>query len=237
MTYSLANKRNILAQNILFSQLSPDEQDNILALSAEFSYVNDQIIFQKGDAGDSLLAVLEGKVSISASSEDGREIILNTIITGEMFGEIAFIDGIERSATATAIGHCTLLAIRRGDFIPFLKKNPEIAIQLLKALCHKLRETSERVEVVGLLPVCVNLARLLLKASEQIGQQTEQGLLLDWKKSQQTIGNEIGVTRESVNKQLNVWRKKNILALGGQRLSITLLNIEALEDIADDCIE
>jgi CRP-like cAMP-binding protein len=178
--------------------------------------------------------VLDGEVSISANSEEGKEIILNTILQGQMFGEIACIDGIERSATATAMGHCTLLAIKRSDFIPFLKTNPEIAIELLKALCLKLRDTSDRVEVVGLLPVPVRLARLLLKASEKIGQETANGLLLNWKKSQELMGNEIGTSRESVNRLLNQWKKKKILTLGGQSLSITIQNIDALEDIAGD---
>ena len=233
MTHSLSDKRALLLQNILFCKLSSKELDNILALSAEFSYTDGQIIFQKGDPGDSLLAVLEGEVSISANSEDGKEIILNTIIPGEMFGEIACIDGIERSATATAIGSCTLLAIQRSDFIPFLKTNPDIVIELLNALCLKLRDTSNKVETVSLLPVPIRLARLLLDVSEKIAQNTENGLFLDWKKSQQQIGNEIGSSRESVNRLLNQWKKEGILALGGQTLSITIKDIDALEDIAD----
>lgn len=233
MTHSLSDKRTLLVQNILFCKLSSKELDNILALSAEFSYTNGQIIFQKGDPGDSLLAVLEGEISITANSEEGKEIILNSIPQGEMFGEIACIDGSERSATATAMGSCTLLAIQRSDFIPFLKTNPDIAIELLKALCVKLRDTSNRVETVSLLSVPVRLARFLLKVSEKIAQQTENGLFLDWKKSQQLIGNEIGTSRESVNRLLNQWKKEGILTLGGQTLSITIKNIDALEDIAD----
>ena len=233
MTHSLSDKRALLLQNILFCKLSSKELDNILALSAEFSYTDGQIIFQKGDPGDSLLAVLDGEISITANSEDGKEIILNTILQGEMFGEIACIDGIERSATATAIGNCTLLAIQRRDFIPFLKTNPDIAIELLKALCLKLRDTSNKVETVSLLPVPIRLARLLLDVSKKIAQNTGNGLFLDWKKSQQQIGNEIGSSRESVNRLLNQWKKEGILLLGGQTLSITIKNIDALEDIAD----
>jgi CRP-like cAMP-binding protein len=77
------------------------------------------------------------------------------------------------------------------------------------------------------------LARLLLDVSEKIAQNTENGLFLDWKKSQQQIGNEIGSSRESVNRLLNQWKKEGILALGGQTLSITIKDIDALEDIAD----
>jgi CRP-like cAMP-binding protein len=233
MAHSLSEKRALLAQNILFCKLTDNELNKLLKLSTEFSYTKGQIIFQKGDAGDSLLAVLEGEVSISANSEDGKEIILNTIPQGEMFGEIACIDSIERSATATALSNCTLLAINRNDFIPFLKTNPDIAIELLKALCLKLRDTSNRVETVGLLPVHIKLARFLLNASEKSGQETADGLLLNWKKSQQMIGNEIGTSRESVNRLLNQWKKQKILSLGGQSLSITIINIDALEAIAN----
>ena len=86
---------------------------------------------------------------------------------------------------------------------------------------------------VGLLPVPVRLARLLLDVCEKIAQETEKGLLLDWKKSQRLIGNEIGSSRESVNRLLNQWKKKGILTLGGQTLSITIKDIDALEDIAN----
>lgn len=232
MAYSLSDKRTLLAQNILFKALSSAELDKLLTLSAEYSHPKGKIIFQKGDPGDSLLAVLKGKISISATSDEGREIIFNTITQGEMFGEMACIDGVERSATATVLKNCTLLAIQRSDFIPFLKTNPNIAIELLKALCLKLRDTTNRAEVVGILPVSVRLARLLLAAVEKTGQETKEGLLLDWKKSQAVIGNEIGTVRESVNRLLNLWKKEKILSLGGQSLSITIQNIDALEDIA-----
>ncbi|MEE9345348.1 MAG: Crp/Fnr family transcriptional regulator [Methylococcales bacterium] len=232
MTYLLPDKRNLLANNIFFRGITAEELDKILSFSSENHYSNGQIIFQKGDFGDSLLAVLDGKVRISTSSDDGKEIILNTTFRGEIFGEIAFIDGMQRSATATAIGETTLLTIRSGDFLPFLKKNPDIAIHWLKVLCKKLRDTNDRVEVLGLLPVSVSLARLLIKAAEITGEETPEGVYLDWKKSQQDIANEIGTTRESVNRQFNKWKKQGLVSLGGQSLSITILDSDTLEDIA-----
>ncbi len=232
MTYSSIDKRKLLTQNILFKKLPVNDIDNIVAISAEIHFTNNQIIFQKGDISDSLLAVLDGQVRISTSSMDGKEIVLNTIYPGEMFGEIAFIDGRERSATATSIWDCTLLSIQHNDFMPFLKSNPEIAIELLIVLCKKVRDTSDRVEAVGLQPLPVSLARLLVRAIKEIGQETASGLFLDWKKSQQEIGYEIGTSRESINKQLNSWKKQGLLTLGGQNLSITILDIEALNIIA-----
>ncbi len=233
MIYSLLEKRKLLSKTTFFTEIPESELDSILALSTERYFRNGQIIFQKGDAGDSLLAVLKGKVRISTSSDEGREIILNTITRGELFGEIALIDGMERSANAAAVGECTLLVIRRSDFIPFLEKNPKIAIQCLKLLCKKLRDTSDRVAMIGFLPVPVSLARLLIKVADEIGEKTADGVVfINWKKSQQEIGNEIGTSRESINKQLNKWKKEGLLMLGGQNLSVTILDLKALNLIA-----
>lgn len=231
MVYLLLDKFKVLTRSVFFRDIPRSELEKILLFTSERQFSDSQIIFQKGDLGDSLLAVLAGKVRISTCSDEGKELILNTIFRGELFGEIAFIDGLERSATATAIGETVLLSIRRSEFIPFLKKNPEIAVHWLKILCKKLRDTSERVEVVGLLPVPVSLARFLIKAAEERGD-----IYLDWKKSQQEIGNEIGSSRESVNKQLNKWKKQGLIKLGGQSLSVTILDLEALDKIADGFI-
>jgi CRP-like cAMP-binding protein len=236
MSYSFLEKQKLLTNNVLFKKIPLDDIDNIVAISTEIHFSNNQIIFQKGDVSDSLLAVLDGKVRISTSSMDGKEIILNTIHPREMFGEIAFIDGRERSATATATGNCTLLSIKRDIFLPFLKNNSDIAIELLMVLCEKLRDTSDRVEAVGLLPVSVGLARLLVRESKKMGKETADGLYLDWKKSQQEIGFEVGTSRESINKQLNNWKKQGLIKLGGQSLSITILDIGALNIIANGSI-
>jgi CRP-like cAMP-binding protein len=233
MTYLLSDKRILLANNIFFRGITTEELDEILALSSETLYSKGQIIFQKGDTGDSLLAVLNGQVRISTNTDDDKEIILNTIFRGEIFGEIAFLDGVERSAMATAVVETTLLTIKRSDFLPFLKTHPEIAIHWLKVLCKKLRDTSDRVEVVGLLPVPVSLARLLTKAAETIGENTDNGCYLDWKKSQQDMAKEIGTSRESVNRQFHKWKKQGLVSVGGQSLSITILDSNALEDIAN----
>jgi CRP-like cAMP-binding protein len=151
-----------------------------------------------------------------------------------MFGEIAFIDGMERSASAAAIGDCTLLTISRLDFIPFLEQHPKIAIYWLKVLCEKLRKTGDKAENIATLPVQARLARFLLTAAETQAKKIDEGLFLGWRKSQSEIGQEIAATRETVNIQLKQWEKKGIVKLGGQTRSITLLDSDALGDIADE---
>ncbi len=224
------DRRAALERHFLFAQLKPGELDGVLALAVERRYANGQVIFQKGEEDTSLMLVLRGSVRISVSSQAGKEIVLNTIEPGEVLGEIALIDGKPRSADATAMGACTMLIIRRAEFIPFLKQNPETAVRLLTVLCKKLRETSEMAEIVGLHSIPARLARLLLKWAEGEGVDTPEGIRVPMKLSQREIGNLIGATRESVNKQLRAWQDDGHIVNG--QTTITILDEEALEEVA-----
>jgi CRP/FNR family transcriptional regulator, cyclic AMP receptor protein len=221
------DRKTMLARHFLLAQLSADELDRLLAMAGEREFKPGQVIFQKGDPGTSLMAVLDGRVRISAYSEDGKEIILNIIEAGGLFGEIALLDGKERTADATAMGRTRLLILDRRDFIPFLERNPKIAIRLFEVLCERVRRTSELVESVAFLDFAARLARLLLRLAETYGEETEAGVRLSLRLSQQDLGNLIATTRESVNRQLNAWQQEGLLALDQGR--ITIKDRDALE--------
>lgn len=220
----------MLARHFLFSQLTPGELDRILGLAHERCFSNGQIIFQKGAKDSSMMAVLQGQVKISICSANGKEIVFYTLDEGNVFGEIALIDDKERSADATAQGECRLLVIRRSDFMPVLKRHPEVAIQLLLVmLCQKVRDTSDIVETVGLLHTPSRLARLLLKMARSAGVESPAGLRVDVK-SQREIGNLIGTTREWVNRLLRAWQGKGLIKMAQNH--ITILKPDELEGIA-----
>ncbi len=221
------DRRAMLAQHFLLAQLDDDALDHLLSVASERQFTNGQVIFQKGDPGTSMMAVIHGRVRISAYSEDGREIILNMIEPGQLFGEIGLLDGKERSADATAMGKTTLLILDRRDFIPFLEQNPKIVIRLFDVLCARLRQTSEMVESIAFLDFGARLAKLLLQMAENYGQEKDQGLLINLRISQADLGNLIASTRESVNRQLNAWVQEGIIALEQGR--IVILDREMLQ--------
>jgi len=224
---SVDSRRALLSQHFLLAKLEDDALDRLLAVVSERRFASGQVIFQKGDPGTSMMAVLEGRVRISAYSEDGREIILNMVDPGQLFGEIALLDGKQRSADATAMGKTELLILDRRDFLPFLEHNPKIAVQLIEVLCSRLRRTSEMVESIAFLDFGARLARLLVQMSEHYGKETESGLLIDIKISQADLGNLIASTRESVNRQLSAWTQEGVIAVDQGK--ITIIDQETLE--------
>jgi CRP-like cAMP-binding protein len=171
------------------------------------------MIFQRGDNGSSLMAVLRGRVRISSISGDGKEVTLNVINPGEIFGEIALLDGEPRSADATAIEDTTLLVVERRNFLPFCRQNEDLFPRLLAVLCRRLRRTSMALEEIALFDLPVRLARVLLKLAEDYGRPNSAGTRIDLKLSQRDLSNLVASSRESVNKQLRTWRENGAVDL------------------------
>ena len=111
-----------------------------------------------GDPGDSMMAIITGTVRISAPSPDGKEIILGLLHPGEFFGELALLDGRERSADAKAMTDCTLAILNRRDVLAFLDRNPSGWPSVVEVLCDRLRRTTLQITEVALLELPVRLA-------------------------------------------------------------------------------
>ena len=220
-------KREILEGSFLFKKLSPVEIDTLLKFSLVERYPAGREIYAKGSLGDSMMAVLRGRVKMSSVSAEGKEIVLNIMNAGEIFGEIALIDRGERSADAVAMTECEILVLHRRDFIPILEKHADICILLLQILCQRLRQTSEQVEDVLFRHLESRLAKALLHLVESAGMHQVNGLPTDLHLSQRELGNHAGGSRESVNKHLQSWHRAGLIRLG--KNSIEILDLAAIE--------
>jgi CRP-like cAMP-binding protein len=185
-------------------------------------------IFSKGDSGNSLFAVCSGTVKIGVSSSDGRDAIFNLIVAGEIFGEIALLDGRARTADAIATTDCVLLVIDRREFIPFLQSQPMLAMKFIQLLCARLRWISEHVEQIILPHLPGRLAKALIRLAEK-RQPTATNRKLTI--TQLEISQMIGMSRESINKQLRIWAGRKWVRL--ERGGIVMLDKAALEAIAE----
>jgi CRP/FNR family cyclic AMP-dependent transcriptional regulator len=206
-------KRDALLVSPLFDTMQPAELDDILKFASEKRYRRGQMIFQRGDNGSSLMAVLRGRVRISSVSGEGKEVTLNVISPGEIFGELALLDGKPRSNDAAATEDTLLLVVERRYFIPFLAKNADLTLRLLSVLCEKLRRTSMALEEIALFDLPVRLARVLQKLAVDYGRPGPGGTRIELKLSQRDLSNLVASTRESVNKQLRTWREDKVVEL------------------------
>lgn len=207
-------RRALLARHFLLRDVPEKVLDDLVGFSTVRRYGDDEPIFAKGDDGDGLYGILEGQVRIFAGDAEGREITLNLMEAGELFGEIALIDGKARSADASAMGPTTLLHVARRHFVPYMHTNPELCFSLLAILCARVRWTSSVIEDRAFLPLEARLAKWLVSLAESSAERLEGGALkLRQKLSQRELGALVGTSREAVNKQFATWRDAGLISI------------------------
>lgn len=242
------DRRQIFAEHAFFRGVAAGAIEDLAARSRVEHVRRGRTIFRKGSSGLALMAVLRGTVKICTVSRNGREAVLNLIGPGNVFGEIAVLDGGPRTADAVAGSDCEILVLDRRDLIPILAANPDIAQRLIEVLCGRLRRTSEQLEDVFFLDLPGRLAKMLLRprdgaapeagareAGAKDGAAKEGGAKDNGRESgmpltQRELGEMIGTSRESINKQLHKWQRAGIVRIG--RGGIDVRRPEALRRLA-----
>ncbi len=206
-------KHDALLASPFFQHMSAEELDEIIGFASERRVAKGAVIFTKGDPGTSMMAVMAGRVRVSSISSDGREVTLNVIGAGEIFGEIALLDGKPRSADATTLEDTVLMIVERKHFLPFMLRNAALVERMLEVLCDRLRRTSLALEELALFDLPVRLARLITKLSHDYGRPVADGTRIDMKLSQRDLATLVASSRETVNKQLRGWREQGVVDL------------------------
>jgi len=219
---------SVLRKHPIFSDLDPEAFDQLCRYAKHTTLKRGTTIVSKGDPGNSLIAVISGTVKISVTSSDGRSAILNLIGPGEIFGEVAVLDGQARTADATANTNCEIYIIDRRDFIPFVRSQPALAMKFIELLCTRLRWTSDQVEEVILQNLPGRLASALLRLTEK-HKLAPAGRTIAV--TQQEISEMVGMTRESINKQLRAWADRKWVRL--EHGAIVVLDAGSLQAVAE----
>ncbi len=204
-------KRDLLHRTPLFAALRAAELDELLAFTTERRFSRDSSVFQRGEAGGSLLVLVQGRLRIGAVSVDGKEVTIGMVEPGGVVGELALLDAKPRSADVTAMEDSTVVVVERRDFLPFLTRNPDLLLRLLALLCERLRRTNMALEEVALLNLPARLARVLVQLGQDYGAAEANGTRIRLKLSQKDLSALVATTRESVNKQLRQWRADGVL--------------------------
>ncbi len=213
-------------KSVLFAALSDGEAWELIGLSRQENASARQDIYQVGQIGDSLHIVLEGRVKVSLLSEEGKEAILSILGAGEVFGEMSLFDGDPRSATVTTMEPCRFLVLRRQTFLPFLEKRPQVMLELIAEMSRRLRATNTLVGNLSFLNLSARLARILLNLVQQYGKMSPKGIVIGLKLSQEELGHLVGVSRESVNRQLRLWVESGLIEY--TQGTLIVLNSDAL---------
>lgn len=221
------NELQFLANTQLFNELTEAQLALISQDIVPRQYEQGEVIFREGDPGEVLYMVQSGQVRIFINSLDGSE--TSVILfgrAGDIFGELAVIDGLPRSATAVALDKTTLYTIQRQVFSQHMRHMPQLSFNFMHELTKKVRYNTLQMDSLTSLPVPQRLARKLMEMAQNYGRVQTNGVAIDMTLTQSDLASLIGATRESTNKALRDFRQKEWILL--EQGQITILDPEAL---------
>lgn len=220
----------VVRQNPLFRGLPSELCERVAGLCQPRRLAKGQVLFRQGEAGDALFGIISGQLRVSANSADGQEFHLNVVGAGEVLGEIALLDGGDRTASVLATRDSMIFSLPRASFLKLVEEEPRLAVHLLALLCERVRWTSDIVEDVAFRSVPMRLARRVAILARLHGERTEDGMML--RLSQAELAQFLNVSRQVVNGNLQVWQRLGVIALS--RGKVIVKDFDGLEAAATD---
>ena len=210
----------VLDEIHVFSDLTNDELEKVANLCTPRTYPKNSMIILEEEFGDTVFGIIQGTVKITRVNDEGKEVILALLGQGELFGELAVLDGEARSANALAQDKCTLLAFPKGEFLNLLKTNFKISFSLMGELAKRLRKSDQQIEALSLSDAEHRIGVSILNLAEDMGIIKKGQVTIEKLPFQQDIANMAGTSRETVSRVLTLFEEKNMITKEGHILVI-----------------
>ena len=221
----------------IFANLKPEQLQSLPDKLRRRHYQRGEVIFHQDDPADRMHIIVEGRVKISITSEDGREKDIALFQPGDCFGEMALLDGANRSATATAIEPSDTMVLFRQDFLDFMSENPEVTSDVTNLLTKRLRNVNQMLGDVVFLDVPTRVAKQLLSLAENYvneqdgeasGDASGEGAIVV-PIGQEELARLVGASRETVSRALKSYRRLGLVTTSHRRITITdLVGLERM---------
>jgi CRP/FNR family transcriptional regulator len=209
----------LLRSVALFADLEEGELERFSHVAVPRSFPAGTRVFHEGDSSDACYIVSEGSFRVTREHSDGRAITLATLGPGEIFGELAMLDGDKRSASAESITDGTLLALPANDVRNLLSRNPEIALKLVAGLVRRLRQANMRLSRQSFQTVPSRVAGILAQLSRD-GQDDDETAEVTIRMNQTDLAQLAGTSRESVSRFLAELERAGVVRSGRGRVTV-----------------
>lgn len=197
----------------LLQRLGDADRQILIAESHRRVFDPNAAIFHQGDIGSTCHVILEGRVRVYVVGEDGRELSINILEAGEIIGEMALFEDMPRSASIEALTETQTLEFDRSALLCCLRRSPTLALEVLRALCTRVRNTTEDAERLASLPVPERLFCRLQQLATRSGHRVAGGVRVTPPMTQQELADLVWTSRESINRALNRLQSEGKLRL------------------------
>lgn len=217
----------ILKRIPAFSQLEEADMQEISKITIERNFRKGAIIFMEGDPGEAFYFIKSGKVKVYKTTPDGREHIFTILSEGGVFAEVTLFNEIPYPASAEVLEDAEIGMIKNKELEDLIRRNAEIALQIIKVFSKKLFSSQQKVKELALGDTYMRIAKTLITFAEDHGVETSSGVEIRLNISRQELANMIGTARETVSRALSQFKKEGSIDIEGKKIIIK--NMEKLE--------
>jgi CRP/FNR family cyclic AMP-dependent transcriptional regulator len=175
-------------------------------------------VLQKGSPGDHLLFVLSGRLQAVDITEDGREIGLNLLVSGDYFGELSIVDGLPRSASVVALENSLIALLPRTQALALIYHTPLIVERLLKRMASSVRKAADYRTILGI----PNASQRVFALLQQFAKIAPGGLVvIDKLPTQQEMAIMVNTSRETVSRAIHILMSRGVVEKDLRRLIVS----------------
>jgi CRP/FNR family transcriptional regulator len=207
------HRNDLIKRTLLFSSLTDDELDNLINKMLVKQFEKNETILYEEDTNEFMYIILLGKVKVIRTTEDGKEIILTIHQSGSFFGEMSLIDGKTSPASVVATEDSLISIISKTDFFSIIFSQNKITKNLLEILCERLRKSWDTIQLLNFNNAAQRAKMLFLMLSDDYGEKTPEGIILNIKLTHQDISDMTGLTRETVTRVIDKFQKNKEITI------------------------
>ena len=220
-----------LQKSEVFSSLKPEELDAISNYFEKITFGNNDTIFNEGDPSDKFYLVAEGSVKVLKHTIMGKDIILEMMSPGDIFGGVAVLDKKPFPASAQAMESTTVIRISRQNLLKIMEDYPTLKLDIVKYFSNKLRDAHEMLKNIATERVERRIASLLLKLSEKVGADDGNYRKIDIPLTRQEISEMVGTTVETCIRTMSRFQKNGVIKSSDGRI---LIKVELLQKYIEE---
>jgi CRP/FNR family cyclic AMP-dependent transcriptional regulator len=209
----------------LFKNLKEEQLQSIFQLCTKKVYKAGTVLFQEKEIGSVFYILLSGTVKIYTSSASGEEKILTIFKPGDSFGELSLLDGEPRSASAQALEDCILLTITAANFQSLMKDNFDIALNIMRELSRRLRETNQHVYDLTFLDARTRVIKHLILMANKHGTRSGTNVHIKMQLNYDELSKMAGVTKDILTKVIREFEEREILMANSNEFTLNLAKL------------
>ncbi len=213
----------------LFSSLTTDELHKIQEKIVFKRFKKKEVILQEEQTSEFMYIIIDGEAKVVQTTDKGKEILITMHKSGDFFGELSLIDGKTAPAAVWATRDSVTAIISKKDFFSLLFAQSKVLESLLRILCERIRESMKKIQLLNFNNASQRIKMLLLMLSENYGEKTEDGTVLNIRLIHQDIADMTGLTRETVTRILDKWQKSGEIKILKNRRIILQPEFESIE--------